>query len=122
MAKPRILIVDDEQSLRSALSRWFTMSGFEVDVAVDGAEAVQKCAEEGFDVVTMDIDMPHLNGWEAIREIRVSKPDLPIVVLTGFGTDEGSEEEKSVSVLTKPMRMHDLEVQVRKAMAQSSSS
>ena len=66
---PRILIVDDEGAIRTLLSLAFTQSGYEVRTAADGAEAVNLCQSEGFDVVLSDVVMPRMNGHDLVRWI-----------------------------------------------------
>lgn len=110
----RMLVVDDEENIRTALQRWFEASGFEVDSAEDGAEAVQKCATHEYDVVTMDLEMPRMNGVEAIAAIRNLKPQLPVVVLTGFlGRAEEALRHGATKILAKPLSLRRLEEEVR---------
>jgi CheY-like chemotaxis protein len=112
--KPRILIVDDEEHIRSTLHRWFYLRGFDADQAQDGAEAVEKCANNEYDVITMDLEMPRMNGAEAIAIIRRTCPGLPIVLLTGYSQDSSEEVFHCVSkVLTKPLSLHQIEAEIR---------
>jgi len=115
---PSILIVDDEEGIRVALERWFTLRGFAVDLAIDGVEAVEKCSQQRYDVITMDLEMPRMNGLEAISVIRRSCPDIPIVVLSGFARDTeevlGSGASK---VLSKPLRLRELEDEVQELLS-----
>lgn len=119
MSKPCILIVDDEDIVRDALYQWFTARGFEADVAVDGFDAVRKCDERAYDVVTMDVEMPRMNGIEAMEIIRKKYPDMPILVLTGYVQscyERGLPRESRV--LTKPVPLRDLETEVRALIGQ----
>ena len=82
---PRILIVDDEASIRLALDRWFQIRGFDVDQAENGLEAVELCRSKVYDVVTMDLEMPVMNGFEATQKIRAmagDKSGIPIIAMT----------------------------------------
>ena len=113
--KPRILIVDDERSIREALRRWFRIHGFETEEAVDGIEAVEKCAANQYDVITMDLEMPRMGGIEAIEIIRETRPEAPILVLTGYSRVPSSPALKGVAkILAKPIRLTELEREVRK--------
>ncbi|MBI2424728.1 MAG: response regulator [Candidatus Hydrogenedentes bacterium] len=115
--KPSILIVDDEANIRSALERWFNIRGFQVEQAQDGQEAVEKCATRQYDVITMDLEMPRMNGIDAIFHIKQSQPNVPIVVLTAYPRDSKQALENGASmVLTKPLRLRDLEAQVRELL------
>lgn len=120
MDQPRMLIVDDEASIREALVRWFVLNGFEVESASDGRLAVDICRERDFDVVTMDLEMPRMNGIEAIQEIRKLGKTTPIIVLTGFPRDtERALEHGATKVLMKPLPLRALEKEIRDVLAQA---
>lgn len=114
MPRPRLLVVDDEEHVRFALVRWFEACGFDVDVAFDGQDAVTKCAENEYDVITMDLVMPRMDGATAVRAIRELSPTVPIVVLSGY-------PERLVPLsgpgptrtFAKPMMLRDLEREIR---------
>ncbi len=120
MDKPRILIVDDEPSIRVALDRWFSLRGFDVEQAEDGQDALDKCRNHRYDVITMDLEMPRMGGLDAIVAIKKYLPDVPIVVLTGFMRDtENALSCGAAVVLTKPLRLRVLEAQVRELLMKS---
>ena len=115
--KPRILVVDDEEQVRKALERWFQICGFEVDMADDGDVAVEKCAATKYDVITMDLEMPHMNGVNAIAAIRSRCPNLPNVALTGYPADSDKARNcGAAKILTKPVRLHELQAEVCEAL------
>ncbi len=96
------------------MERWLRLRGFEPDTAVDGAEAVEKCRCNHYEIAIMDIEMPRMNGIEAIRVIKRNRPDMPIIVLTGFVHDVEKLHDVVVEgILTKPIRMHELEDAIR---------
>ncbi len=114
MGKPRILVVDDEENIRFALKRWFEVCGFEVDLSEDGLSAVQKCAANDYSIITMDLQMPRMNGTEAIAEIRLYHPDVPIIIFTGYCEDaEEAAYSGATRVLSKPLSLKKLEAEVR---------
>jgi len=118
--KPRILIVDDETGIRNALGRWFCIRGFHVDEAADGVEAVQKCRQGAYDVVTMDLEMPRMNGLEAIEAIGAMRPGMPVIILTGFLQEvEIGPDCRAARILTKPIRLQELEKHVRDVLSTS---
>ena len=82
----RILIVDDERMIREVLREYVAFEGYEAVEAADGYEAVRLCKEENFDLVLMDIMMPRLDGFTAVKEIRKMK-DLPIIMLSARGEE-----------------------------------
>ena len=116
-SRPRILIVDDEASIREALSRWFTMRDFHVAVAASGPAAQALCREQTFDVMTMDLEMPEMSGFDTIAALREQGVASPIVVLTGYPKNaDYAFELGAARVLTKPIRLRELEAEVRAVM------
>lgn len=84
----RVLVVDDEPDIRSLLQEYLVLKGYEVLTAADGERAVQVAAEEVPDVVFLDIDMPRLNGIEALTKIRALSPDVKVIMMSGKVTVE----------------------------------
>lgn len=117
MERPRILIVDDDTNVRSAFRRWFSCRGFDADEAEDGIEAVDKCNRGAYDIITLDLEMPHMTGVQALPMIRKAQPDVPIVVLTGYANEAHSLSPQDVArILVKPMSLRDLENVVRELL------
>ena len=71
-AQTLVLLVDDSEDNREVYAQYLTMSGFRVEIAVDGVEAVEKAASLKPDVIVMDLSMPRLDGWEATRQIKAA--------------------------------------------------
>ncbi len=82
----KILICDDEAGLRSVLKRYATYEGHEVMEASDGLEAVELCRKEVFDIIIMDVMMPGLDGFLAVKEIR-KIADTPVIMLSARGEE-----------------------------------
>lgn len=82
----RILIVDDEEKIRTLISKYAVFEGHEVVEAKNGMEAVEICREQEFDIIVMDIMMPELDGFSACREIRKTK-DTPVIMLSARGEE-----------------------------------
>lgn len=82
----KILICDDEAGLRAVIKRYATFEGNEVTEAGDGMEAVELCRKEQFDIIIMDIMMPELDGFSAVKEIR-KKSDTPVIMLSARGEE-----------------------------------
>lgn len=82
----RILIVDDEAKIREVLAEYAEFEGFASDQAADGMEAVNKCKNEDYDLILMDIMMPKLDGYSAVKEIRKFK-DIPVIMLSARGEE-----------------------------------
>ena len=83
----RILIVDDEAKIREVLAEYAEFEGFASDQAADGMEAVNKCKNEDYDLILMDIMMPKLDGFSAVREIRKFS-QVPVIMLSARGEEE----------------------------------
>ena len=83
----RILIVDDEVRIREMIAKYAKHEGFETDEAGDGMEAVEKCETGNYDLVVMDIMMPNLDGFSAVKEIKKTKPALPFIMLSALGEE-----------------------------------
>lgn len=82
----KILVVDDEEKIRELIGKYAKFEGHSVDFAIDGMDAVEKCRENEYDIIIMDIMMPNLDGFSACREIR-KKSDVPILMLSARGEE-----------------------------------
>jgi CheY-like chemotaxis protein len=80
--RKRLLIADDLRSLRESLQRLLTLAGYDVTLAANGREAMEQITREWFDVVLLDLTMPELDGWEALKRIKALRPSLPVIVMT----------------------------------------
>lgn len=108
--KVRVLLVDDEPLIISALVRWLRLRGIEVLVATNGQEALSVLAREHVDLVVSDVRMPVLDGPGLLRALGPSPPAPPLVFLTGYG-DHGDDELVAMgarAVLGKPVSGHRL--------------
>ena len=85
---PRILIVDDEQAIRSLLSVAFVRAGYEVETAADSGEAL-KALNGAFDAVLSDVQMPGMDGHELMRRVASAHPDVQTVLMSGFDIECG---------------------------------
>jgi len=83
----RILIVDDEAKIREMICKYAAYEGFETDQAVDGLDAVEHCTKNPYDLVVMDIMMPNLDGFSAVKEIKKLRPELPFIMLSALGEE-----------------------------------
>jgi CheY-like chemotaxis protein len=103
---PSILIVDDNESLAKTLSFVLRRQGYEAVTAKDGREAVEQATGGDFDVILMDIKMPRLNGVEAYRKIKESRPDALVMMMTAYAVDELVQQalaEGAYGVVHKPL-------------------
>ena len=115
-SKPFILLVDDETAITNNLSPFLTRSGFIVEVASNGEEALQKVAAQRPDLLILDVLMPLLDGREVLRQLRQAGNWIPIILLTQVG--EAGEramalEEGADDYLNKPFDPHELVARIR---------
>lgn len=82
----KVLIVDDEEGIRSVLREYVEFEGNEAFEAVDGMDAVKKCKSEDYDIILMDVMMPKLDGFSVVKEIRKEK-DIPVIMLSARGEE-----------------------------------
>ena len=82
----KLLIVDDEINIRELIKKYATFEGHEVTDAVNGLDAIKKCENNDFDLVVMDVMMPELDGFSAVKEIRKTK-NIPIIMLSARGEE-----------------------------------
>lgn len=89
----RILLIDDDQIVRTVLKRLLTSAGYEVVEAIDGNEGVVSYQEQGADLVLVDIFMPTKSGLEVLQELKRFDPDVKMVSMSGVGIQDGLDLE-----------------------------
>jgi excisionase family DNA binding protein len=105
---PRVLVVDDEASIRELLSKTLALAEYEVDTARDGRAAIERLRLGHYDLLIADLKMPGIDGLSLIREAKRLKADLPVIIITGFSTESSAIEAVNLGVsgyLTKPFRV-----------------
>jgi two-component system NtrC family response regulator len=115
----KVLIVDDDASLRRVLEYNLVEDGHDVVTAVDGKNAMSALLEERFDIVLTDIKMPGMDGMDLLREIKTRAPETEVIVITAFGTIEMAVEAMKAGAfeyITKPFNRDELKITVRKAV------
>lgn len=118
---PLALVVDDKDSMRSAAAEVLRETGFTVDEAGDGEEALKRLSGHAYDLLLTDLKMPRRNGMELLAEARKVSPDLVVLLMTAYGTVEDAVEAMKLGAadfLQKPFSMDELAVRVRRAMEQ----
>lgn len=121
MEKNRILIVDDEKNIRNVISEYAKFDGFETVEAADGMEAVEICRKEDFDLIIMDIMMPKLDGYSAVKEIRKTK-QTPVIMLSARGEEYDKLFGFEIGVddyVTKPFSPKELLARIRAVIKRS---
>jgi len=109
--KSSILVVDDEDALRSVLSNELINEGYDVRTASDGDEAIVELNKAQFDLVLLDIKMPRVNGFEVLKHIKENAARTKVVMLTGFADLKNAIESKKLGAddfVSKPYDLVDL--------------
>ena len=114
----KILVVDDEESIRWALSKALEREGYRIVLAADGAEGLKRATEPSIDLVLMDIKMPGSDGLETLTKIKEVRPELPVIIMTAFGTLQAAVQAMkrgAYDYITKPFDFGELSILVRRA-------
>jgi DNA-binding NtrC family response regulator len=102
----KILVVDDDDTVRISLVRVLTQDGYSVDQAVSGVDAVSKLEAGVYALVFLDLRMPHLGGMTVLQHVRKHHPEVPVIVVTGFPSIENAKESIELGAfdfLLKPL-------------------
>jgi DNA-binding NtrC family response regulator len=121
MSKRKILIVDDELSVRQSLQEWFLEDGFDVETAEDGAAALRRMDAGPYDIILLDLKMPGMDGITVQKRIRDVDKDACIVILTAYASVETAVEALKLGAfdyVTKPVDPDDLSNLVKNALKQ----
>jgi CheY-like chemotaxis protein len=116
---PKVLVVDDDAVVGRSFDRVLSEKGYSVTTALNGQEALNKLAGNGYDVVFTDIKMPGMDGFEVAKRIKENCPWTPVVIITGYGTaaNEATAEVLGVSgFVRKPLTPDLIEGITRKAL------
>jgi excisionase family DNA binding protein len=119
--RPRILVVDDEASIRDLLSKTLALAEYDVDLAPDGRTALDRLRVMPYDLLITDLKMPGVDGLTVIREARRLRTDLPVIIITGFSTEASAIEAVNLGVsgyLTKPFRVPRVLAAAAKALGE----
>jgi len=106
----KILLTEDKKINQLIVLGLLAESGFEIDIANNGEEAVNKCKEYNYSLILMDIEMPIMDGYDATRIIRKINKEIPIIALTSNGTIEDINRTKSVGMNEHLLKPIDLDL------------
>ena len=124
MAK-RLLVVDDDTDIRELLEFDLAQSGYDVDTAKDGSEGLQKALNNHYDLILLDVMMPKMNGFDVCKNIRVHKPDVPVLLLTAKGTISDKTDgfnSGADDYIVKPFDIQEVLLRVRVLLRRNSFS
>jgi two-component system response regulator PilR (NtrC family) len=116
-----VLVVDDEEALRTVLSGELANEGYEVKAAADGDEAISEVEKSPFDLVLLDIKMPRMSGFEVLKYIKVNHAKTKVVMLTGFADLKNAIESKKLGAddfVSKPYDLVDLLTTIERVLSE----
>jgi len=117
--KSRILVVDDEESIREFLEIMLKKEGYEVTTAEDGARAKDILSKKSFDMIISDLQMPNMTGIELLKHVKESYPETVFMLITAFGTTETAVEAMKMGAydyVTKPFKIDEVRMNVANAL------
>lgn len=112
----KILVVDDEELIRNVIKEYLLHDGYSVSEASDGDEAVSKAKEDSYDLIIMDIMMPHKDGFSACKEIKEFDPDVPFIMLSARTLEEDKLAGFELGIddyVTKPFSPKELIARIK---------
>lgn len=115
----KILVVDDEQSLREVLSIMLKRAGYAVTSVSDGEAAIEQLQKEIFDLVITDLRMPKVDGMEVLRAVKSASPETVVLIITAFATADSAVEamkQGAYDYLTKPFQVDEVQLIIRNAL------
>ena len=123
-SRARILVVDDEASIRDLLARTLALAEYDVDTEADGSTAFGRIRAADYDLLIADLSMPGMDGLTLIRQVRRIRADLPVIIITGFPSESSAIEAVNLGVtgyLRKPFRVPEVLEAARKALGVSTA-
>ncbi len=117
--RPRVLVVDDEASIRDLLTKTLALAEYDVETATDGPTALGLVRASEYDLLIADLSMPGMDGLTLIRQVKHVRSELPVIIITGFSTESSAIEAVNLGVasyLLKPFGVPDVLAAARKAL------
>ena len=117
--RKRILLVDDEANVRTVFSDLLRRESYIVKGVENGLDAIKVLEEETFDLALVDLKMPRMDGIEVLENIKKMKPQLPVIIYTGYGSVTSAVEamrKKATDFINKPFSPEELKLSIRKAL------
>jgi DNA-binding NtrC family response regulator len=115
----RVLVVDDEASIRDLLSKTLALAEYDVDTAADASTALGRVRASDYDLLIADLRMPGMDGLTLIRQVKRIRAELPVIIITGFSTESSAIEAVNLGVagyLRKPFRVPEVLEAAKKAL------
>jgi two-component system OmpR family response regulator len=118
MRKAKILLVDDEVAFANNIAKLISKRGYDIITVYNGENAVKAVEENDFDVIVLDLKMPGMGGMATLQQIKVKKPVIEVIILTGHGSFESGIDGIQMGAfdfIMKPVRFEDLQEKIRQA-------
>ena len=122
--RTRVLVVDDEASIRDLLKKTLALAEYDVDTAPDGGTALEMLRSSEYDLLVADLKMPGMDGLALIRQARRLRSDLPVIIVTGFSSESSAIDALNLGVasyLLKPFGVPDVLSAASKALGAPSA-
>ena len=116
----KLLLVDDEEGYVSVLAKRLSKRNFQVKTALSGSEAIRILRNESFDLAVLDLKMEDMDGIEVLKIFKVMEPQMPVIILTGHGSETAAREGMEYGAfdyLVKPCDLSELVARIRQACA-----
>jgi len=113
----KIIVVDDELSIRESMRGWLQLDGYQVETAASGSEALAKNAASRFDIMLIDVKMPEMDGLTLLKKVKENDPDTAIVMMTAHGAIRDAVEAMkhgAYDYLLKPFDLEELSLTIEK--------
>ena len=117
--RSRVLVVDDEASIRDLLAKTLALAEYDVDTASDAATALSRVRTSAYDLLIADLRMPGMDGLALIRQVKGIRADLPVIIITGYSSETSAIEAVNLGVagyLRKPFRVPEVLAAAAKAL------
>ena len=109
--QPSILVIDDEQIICDSCTRILSTEDYKVEININSNEGLQKALQNNYDLLLLDLNMAGMDGIQLLNKLRKEKPDMPVIIITGYPTKETKEVSKTLGVtdyILKPFKPNEI--------------
>lgn len=117
MSGKKILIVDDELSVRHMMIKILKSEKYQIDVAENGIQAIDRIRKKSYDLIITDYSMPEMDGLKLLRSIKATYPDMPVLFVTGTESVCDILKKEGVAFLVKPFKIFELKNKIENILA-----
>ena len=117
--KSKLLVVDDEESIREFLEIMLKKEGYQVTLAEDGQQAIDLLKGKSFDMIISDMQMPRVTGIELLKHVKDNNPEIVFMMITAFGTTESAVDAMKMGAydyITKPFKIDEVRMNIANAL------